>query len=52
MRLLDAEHHKRLGNVVGQLGLVVEVQLFEAFENVIETAQTSAPLGLARPQHR
>jgi len=52
VRLLDAEHHKRLGNVVGQLGLVVEVQLLEAFENVIEAAQTSAPFGFTGPQHR
>jgi hypothetical protein len=38
MGLLDAEHDKRLGDVVGQLGLVVEVQLFEALENVVEAA--------------
>src|SRR5438270_433465 len=43
MRLLDAEHDQRLGDVVGQIGLVVQVQLFETLEDVIEAAQATSP---------
>ena len=44
MRRLDPEHDERLRDVVGQIRLVMEVQLFEAFQDVVETAQRSAPL--------
>jgi hypothetical protein len=39
VRLLDAQEHKCLGDVVRQLSLVVKIQLLEAFENVVETTQ-------------
>jgi len=49
--LLDAQHHERLGHMVRQLGLVVKVELFEALQDVIETAQTGAPLLVPALQH-
>src|SRR5207245_8328040 len=41
VRLLDAKQHERLGDVVGQLSLVMQVELFEALQNVIQAAQSS-----------
>src|SRR3989442_6804223 len=43
MRLLDAKQDERLGDVVGQLSLVMQVELFEALQNVIEAAESSPP---------
>src|SRR5439155_14574396 len=41
-----------LRDMVRQLRLVVEIELFEALQNVVQTAQALAPLRLTRPQHR
>ena len=52
MRLFDAQHHERLRDVIRQLGLVVKIQLLEAFQNVVQTAQTGPPLLVSPLQHR
>lgn len=39
MRLLDAQHDERLSDMIGQVRLVVEVELFEALQDVVQTAQ-------------
>jgi hypothetical protein len=41
---VDAQHDQRLRHVIGQLCLVVKVELLERFENVIETAQSLPPI--------
>lgn len=51
MWLLDTEHDERLRHVVGQFGLVVEIQLFEAFQDVVEPAQAGPPLLFPAVQH-
>jgi hypothetical protein len=38
--------------VVGQLCLVVKVELLERFENVIETAQPLTPILIGPVKHR
>ena len=52
MRLLDAKHDQRLGDVVGKISLVMQVQLLETLEDVIEAAQASSPFRVTRVQHR
>ena len=51
MRLLDPQHHERLGDMIGELCLVVEIELLEAFQDVVQTAQTAPPL-LVSALHR
>jgi hypothetical protein len=49
---LDAEHDKSLRRGVGQLGLVVQIQLLEGFQDVVETAQDLPPLLIFPLEHR
>jgi len=51
VRLFDAQHHERLRDVIRQLGLIVKIQLLEALQDVVQTAQTASPL-LVSALHR
>ena len=52
MWAFDSEQDKRFSNMVGQLSLVVKIELLKVFQDVIEAAQTSPPLGFSPAQHR
>jgi hypothetical protein len=52
VRLLDPQQDECLGHVVGQVCFVVEVQLLQRFENVIQPAQTPAPVLIGPVEHR
>ena len=52
VRAVDAQHDERFGDVVGQLGLVVKVELLERLENVIEPAKALSPILIGPIQHR
>jgi hypothetical protein len=49
---VNAQQDQRFGYVVGQLSLVVKVELLERFENVIEPAQTLPPILIGPVKHR
>jgi hypothetical protein len=52
VRRVNTQHDQGLGHVVSQLNLVVKVELLERFENVIEPAQTLAPILIGPVKHR
>jgi hypothetical protein len=49
---VDAQQDERLRHVIGQLRLVVQVQLLERFENVIETPQPLPAILIGPVKHR
>ena len=52
VRCLDPEQHESLGRGIGELGLVVQIQLLEDFQDVIEAAQDLPPLLIFPLEHR
>jgi hypothetical protein len=49
---VDAQQDERLRDVIGQLSLVVQIELFERFENIVETPQTLPAILIASVKHR
>ena len=50
--VLDAEHHQPFGREVGEVGLLVKIELLEGLQDVIETAQDLASLLVFAGEHR